>query len=497
MKTVQFILGIVTFFSFTLGNAQENVFLKRGYWKANPSISQIEQDIKAGNNVTALNESMFDAVCYALMEKADNTTIKYLLGKKGNEVDKLTHDGRTYIFWAAYRDNLEIMQYLVDKGAKANIEDSHGYSVMNFAAVTGQTNPELYDFLLENNADIKAKNHDGANALLLVAPFVKDYGTIAYFVSKGLDLKSTDDHGNGVFHYAAKGGHIPLLKTLVKKGLPYTTVNNKGQNALHMASLGTRNSQNSLETYKYLESLGINPDTSDIENRNPLHAIAYKTNDLEVFKYFINKGVDVDQQDKAGNSPFMNAAKSNTLEVVKFLSDHVEDIDAQNKSGHTALVMAVNRNSGEVVDFIIRKGADIHVKDVKDNTLAHYLLNTYKNAEPESFEQKLKLLTDKGLSLNETQENGNTLLHLAVKENNLSLLKRLEAFDIDINQKNKDGITPLHMAAMTSNNDIILKYLISQGADKSVKTEFEESVYDLANENELLRERQVTLEFLK
>ncbi|MFT6934967.1 MAG: hypothetical protein ACJAUQ_001359, partial [Maribacter sp.] len=34
-------------------------------------------------------------------------------------------------------------------------------------------------------------------------------------------------------------------------------------------------------------------------------------------------------------------------------------------------------------------------------------------------------------------------------------------------------------------------------ADKTAKTDFEESVYDLASENELLAKHKVALEFLK
>jgi hypothetical protein len=99
---------------------------------------------------------MFDAVCYA-QGKDRQRHYKISFEQKGERVDKITHDSRTYIFWAVYRDNLERMQYLVDNGAKVNIEDSHDYSIMNFAAVTGQTNPKLYDFMLVNEAEIHAK----------------------------------------------------------------------------------------------------------------------------------------------------------------------------------------------------------------------------------------------------------------------------------------------------------------------------------------------------
>ncbi|WP_047246016.1 ankyrin repeat domain-containing protein [Maribacter thermophilus] len=492
-NTVAFLLFITT-----LASAQENKFLNRNYWKTNPSIEQIEKDIAAGNDPAELTSSMFDPVCFALLAKTDNGTIKYLLGKDGNNVDKLTHDGRTYAFWAANTSNLEILKYLVQKGAKVNIEDSHGYSVANFAAVTGQLNTEMYDFLLANGADLKTeKNHDGANALLLAASFAKDFEIIDYFVEKGLSINSIDIYENGIFNYAVKGGNIPVLKKLVEKGLPYNTIDKKGSNAMLLASQGTRRTQNTLEVYKYLKELGIPVNIADKEGKTPLHYISGRNKDIDTYRFFIENGVDVKKQDASGTTPFMNAARTNDLEVVKYLFNYVEDINAHDKNGRSALAMAVDKNKVEVIDFLLEKGADINTTDKKGNNLAFYLLGNYNAKNPEIFESKLNLLQKHGLDLTKTQNNGNTLLHLAAKENNLELLKRLEEFDIDINKKNNDGNTVLHIAAMTSKNDDILRYLIKIGADKNIKTDFEESVYDLANENEQLKKHGIGLTFLK
>jgi len=497
MKQSHLFLTLLTLFSISAASAQENVFLDRTYWKANPSIEKIEKDIAAGNDITELNSNMFDAVCYALLEKTNNATVKYMLGKNGNPVNKLTHDGRTYIFWAAYRNNLEIMEYLLENGAKADVKDSHGYNVINFAARGGQTNTALYDFLLAHNADINDTTSNGANALLLVTPSVTDYKTFEYFNEKGLALKSTDNDGNGLFDYAARGGNVAMLKKLISEGLPYKTLNRKGGNAILMASEGVDTFKNGLATFAYLEGLGLVPNTTDSDGRNPLHAIANKSDDLSIFKYFIEKGVAVNAQDKGGDSPFMNAANSNELKIVAFLSDYVKDINLKDENGRSALSMAVNRNGPEVVEFLLQKGGDINTKDKKGNTLAYYLLNTYNTKKPEVFEQKLSLLQKNGLVLTELQHNKNTLYHLAVEQNNLNLLQRLEEFNLDINAKNSDGNTALHLAAMKATDDSILKYLIEKGADKTAKTDFEESVYDLASENELLVKHQVGLEFLK
>ncbi|MEM1338013.1 MAG: ankyrin repeat domain-containing protein [Bacteroidota bacterium] len=498
METMKKTLLLFTVMIFCTGIAQENIFLSRDYWKANPSIDQIEKDIAAGNDVSQRNAYAFDAVCYAFLEKADNSSIKYLLSKKGNEVNKLTHDGRTYIFWAAYKDNLEMMQYLLDRGAKTDIVDDHGYSLLNFSAVTGQTNTALYDFILASGAKPKDdRNRDGANALLLVAPFAKDFEIFDYFIAKGLSMQDMDTKGNGVFEYAARGGNTELLQNLIDKGIGYKKSKEEGGNAILMASQGTRGKQNTLETYKFLAELGIEVNTTDTSGRNALHNIAYRSKDFEVFNFFLKEEIDVNQKDEDGRTPFMNAANYNNLEIVKLLAEAVTDINITDKEGRTALTMAVSRNTPEVVEFLLSRGADAGLKDTKGNSLAYYVIQSYNPKKPEAFEEKLRLVESKGVTLTAVQHDGNTLCHLAAKDNNLALLKRLKAIDIPINAKNNDGNTVLHLAAMSATDDAILRYLIAEGADKSALTDFEESVFDLASENELLKANEIALEFLK
>ena len=113
------------------------------------------------------------------------------------------------------------------------------------------------------------------------------------------------------------------------------------------------------------------------------------------------------------------------------------------------------------------------------------------------FEAKIKLLQDKGLNLATAQKDGNTLYHLAIAKNDLALLQKITALNIDVNAKNKDGLTALHKAAMISKDDTILKYLLSIGAKKDIITEFDESAYALAKENESLTKNNISVEFLK
>lgn len=499
MKIIKNILVLFMFaFSFWVDAQNTNIFLDRDYWKTNPSIEDIDTKIKEGNDISALNEFSFDGLSWALIEKASNKTIKYLLTKEGNGVNKKTHDGRTYIFWAAYKDNLEMMEYLVSKGAKTDLIDDHGYSLLNFAAVTGQVNTKLYDLCIGYGANVLTeKNNDGANPLLLVSPYAKDFEILDYFISKGLDLHSVDNLGNGIFNFASRNGNIELLNMLIEKKVDYKSLNKEGGNAMIFASRGTRGNTNSLTFYKYLEKLGIAPNVVTNKGVNALHSIAYRSKDVETVDYFIDKGVDVNQQNEEGNTPFLLASYSNDLSIISHISKHVNDYKIKNKDGKSALTFAVQRNSVEVVEFLINKGTDVSVLDAKGNNLGYYLVNYYSSETPEVFEQKLSLLQEKGLDITKAQGNGNTLYHVALEKNNLDLLKRIHSLGIDVNVKNDEGITPLQKAAMKAKNEEILKYLISIGADKNVKTAFDESVFDLASENELLKKNQINISFLR
>lgn len=472
--------------------SQDNIFLKREFWDTKPSIETIDLKIKEGNDIAEANANNFDGVVYAILQEAPNSTIEYAISKEGNDVNKLTHDGRTYIFWAAYKGNVELMQHLISKGAKTNLTDDKGSTIMNFAASSGQKNTKVYDVCLVNGADLKKDlTPYGANALLLAAPFDTDFSLINYFTSKGLDLNSIDADGNGIFNYVAKTGNITLLNQLLEKGVKFN------DNAMILASQGTRSSTNSLEFFQYLEGLGIKPNVVSKDGTTALHALASRSKDVKLLSYFIEKDADINQADSNGTTAFMNAANRNSLEVVTFLSSNVKDINAKNNKGETALSLAVANNTPEVVAFLIGKNADVKVLDNNGNHLGYYLLQSYNSKNIDVFENKLSLLQSKGLDITLAQKDGNTLYHLALNNNDLELLKRVQPFKIDVNAKNNEGLTPLHIAAMKASDTEVLKYLISMGADKKITTDFEETVYDLASENELLSQKNISIEFLK
>lgn len=453
---------LVTLIVTVLSYSQEtNVFVERSYWKTPKSIETIKKDMKnIKNDISALNEHAFDAVTWAILENYPIETLKFLLSQEGNDVNKLTHDRRTYIFWAAYKNNIELMKHLIKHKARLDLKDSHGYTIINFAAATGQQNKAIYQLCLDQGIKMSdQKTTDGKTPLLLLAPFLQDSQMIHYFESEGFSVHDSDNNGNGLIAYAAKGGNKELIQKLITAGVQYKKT---GNNAMFFAAKGLRGKTNLLSFYKFLEGLGIQLNVTNSEGKTPLHYLAGRSTNKDIFTYFFAKGVKVNHMDTKGNS---------------------------------LLSLAIRYNTPEMVKFLVEKGAAINVKSNKENTLLGDLFQSFNANKKEIFEEKLEYLLANGLEVTTQQAEGNTLLHLAVDKESTFLVKKAIELKTKINQKNDEGLTPLHLAAMKAREVDVIKVLLANGANKNIRTEFNESAFDLANENEAIKEQQ--LNFLK
>ena len=485
-------------FSTVVISAQsKNILLDADFWKKNPDVAAVKAEIIKGNDPAELNANAFDPVVLAINNSAPNATILYLLEQKGNPVYKITHDSRIYLHWAAYKGNTELMEFLLAKGSDINLEDSHGNPPAAFAAGSGQTNTKTYDLLFKQGISPKKKYKDGANLLLLGIQNDKNLALTDYFIGQGLSLTQTDDAGNTAFDYAARGGNVEQLKILRQKGIPATG------HALFTAAQGLRRQSNTIDVFKYLiEEVKLDPGSKNKQGETALHLLVKKQNQLDIINYLISKGVDPNIADNNGNTLLMNAASGAEAAVIEKLISKSKNINLVNNKGQSALTYAVSGGSAGSVSLLLNNGAYANLKDRDGNNLMFYLINSYKSMKPGSpeeqdFDNKLSLLKTSGVEVSAAQKDGNTLYHLAVMKNGVPLLKKLEIMKPDINSKNNEGLTALHKAAMMASDDTILKYLLSLGADKKLTTEFDETAYDLASENEALGRNKISIEFLK
>jgi uncharacterized protein len=492
MKNISLVIALL---AAGIVSAQKgNSLLDQGFWKKNPDVSTVKAEIEKGNDPSASNSSAFDPTTLAINNGASIDVVKFLIDQKGNDVKKATHDARTYLHWASGKGNLELVDYLINKGSDINIEDSHDATPLVYAAQGGQNNVALFEMFFKAGLDPKKKYKNNATILMLTIPNDKDLSLTNYLVSKGLSLKDVDSEGNTVFDYAARTGNITNLKTLVSKGVKFTP------NALLFAAEASRRTSNPIEVFQYLvDDLKIKPTTLSKNKESVLHFIAKKENQSAIVNYFLSKGVDVNLADAEGNTSLMNASAGRDAALVNLLLEKGTKVNEANAKGETAIFQAVKSGSVDIINALLNKNASLTILDKDNHDVAYHLVQNYRapRGGNDDFLDKLNLLKSKGVSLQSPQKDGNTLYHLAVGKNDLNLVKKLEGLSININAKNAEGLTALHKAALVAKDDSLLKYIVTLNADKSIKTDFDETAYDIAKENEVLVKNQVNIDFLK
>ena len=485
--------------AFSIYGQQPNELINRDFWRSNPSLKEVKQKVKEGHSPKEFTSSMFDALGYAILENQPQKTLKYLLSV-GNDINVLTHDARTYLHWAAYKGNLEFMEYLVAQGARTDILDQGGYSVMMFSAVTGQQNKEVYEFCERYGMMISTdKDRSGRNAILASASRLENFELLDYFIEKGADIHTKDKDGNGVFHFAALGGNMEILQSLIEKyDVDYSVNETTSQNAFHFASrrFVREGDPSPMPLYEFLESLGLDPALNSKDNQNVLHHLAYRTNDLEMIDYFVDKGANPALVDVEGNTPLINASSRGSKEKVAYFLRFSHDVNHQNKEGYSAMTRAFKYNTMEVVELLDKHNAKTDIVDAQGFDFGYHLVDVTRS-NFETFDQKMAFLKSKGYNPLSLQKDKSTLLHAAINKKNQDLIQKLLDLGLDINATDDSGQTILHHAAMQAENEALLKYLLAAGADKTKRTEFEESAYDLAMENEILKNSEINIDFLK
>ncbi len=171
----------------------------------------------------------------------------------------------------------------------------------------------------------------------------------------------------------------------------------------------------------------------------------------------------------------IRAARFDDVSTIKKYADQQGDINlTEADRGETLLMISVRENSQRVFDYLLMH-PKIHLDQRSKNGDTAIMLTAYLEQK-----DKLQRLIDAGAQVNQV---GWTALHYATVVGNLEIVKILLEHYAYIDAETPNKTTPLMLAARRGEMSV-LKLLIDEGADISLKNMLGWTAHDFAVESE-------------
>ena len=188
---------------------------------------------------------------------------------------------------------------------------------------------------------------------------------------------------------------------------------------------------------------------------NPFHDAIKKSN-IDFVNLLENCGIDLNMENEDGWTPMHSACRYGNIEMVKLMIKLFSTFDATIKTfdGFTIFHLAAHNSDPQILMLLFDTFKFEDIKDDYDWTMFHHAV-AYGSIETVQFliasQQKI------GLNIEETTNFGETIFHLAAKNQDPQVLKTiLDTFFYDHeDSKDEEGFTMIHCAVQEGPKETI------------------------------------------
>jgi ankyrin repeat protein len=327
--------------------------------------------------------SGFAEEIHELAQKGDLEGVKTQIEKNPELVNARDKDGRTPLHWACRGVHLEVVKFLVDKGADVNAEDSnkvvplHSLAVRNSASAIAilsakGANVNAKDYggdtalhhaamsdatdavalLVKKGADIESRDDYQRTPLLLCARQRGGPETIRILLEAGADVKARDKFQSSSLELAAWRGKKEVVDILMDAGADIPSGGREAQFILSIAA-----SKGLSRLFDAVAKAGGDPTFKLSTGGTLLHSAA-SGESIQILEILIAKGLDINLKDNYGWTPLHYAARDGRFENVERLINEGAEINERSIMGQTPLNVADEMKHNKVRNLLIEKGAE-------------------------------------------------------------------------------------------------------------------------------------------
>lgn len=410
-------------------------------------------------------------------------------------------DGTTALHWAAQSGNAELVTLLLDAGAKVNVPNRYGVTPLQIASVYGDV--AIVEKLLAAGADPNATLPEGETVLMTAARTGVPEVITALLVH-GAEIEARENwYGESALIWAAAEDHGEAVRVLVEHGADVDARSalmeferrRAGQSILSLGSwtpMMYAARENALQAGEALIAADADLDLVDPDGATAL-VIAIINANYEMAELLLSAGADPNVVDnEAGMGPLYAAVDMHRLAV---------------GHGRGNPRQAGRLDSVDIAGLLLEHGADPNARLRKpimqrqhtagDATLgegATPLLRAAKSGDI----AMVRLLVAAGADPALTMPNGTSALILAAglgwrngspiapsydqgsDAEAIETIRFLLELGLDIGAANEVGDTALHAAISGRGAEPIIRFLLEQGADPTLRNDREQTPVELA-----------------
>ncbi|CAD5206644.1 unnamed protein product [Bursaphelenchus okinawaensis] len=368
---------------------------------------------------------------------------------------------------------LKILLEYCDK-EHLNVRDKNGNSMLWHVLINGHF--ETATLLVKSGADINEGTSEG-NSLILRALVDKREDIVHFLITSNASINVRNVDGRTCLALAVENGLISTVDTLCKLGASLNTIDPFTQDVPLYIAL----KNNDYGTAQVLISHGC-----DLEAVKSIDGVqksllrrAIEDGDVKVATFLIKNGCNVNAPEKSElESPLHLSVKHELNEVTSLLLSNLKcRVGHQDIDGNTVAHLAVLRDDKDTLDLILAhpRASALLIRNKLGQTPLCIAMEHKSNKIAEAICNRLP---HAALEVNADGEN---LLHIGIKGDDLESVLFLLGLQIDVNisTENNQKLQPLHLSAQYSNG-LIMRNIILAGAELDAKDSFGRTALHIA-----------------
>ena len=401
-----------------------------------------------------------------LAAKSGHSAVAQLLLQFKANKEAKDKRGRTPLLLAADSGHTAIAQLLLQFNADTEArDDDYGMTPLLQAAESGQT--AIAQLLLQFKADIEARNFDQRTSLLQAAESGHTTITQLLLQSKA-DIEARDFDQRTSLLQAAESGHTTITHLLLQSRANIEARDKCGRTPLLLAA----QSGNTTVARLLLQS-NADIEARDCYKRTPLFQTVIKGH-TDTARLILQFGTNINAKNSHGKTPLMCSIEMRNQAMAEMLIKEGAYAEVSDLTGNTALHYAAASKLRVVVSGLLETGAQENVTNVYGSTPLHVAIDPkcafpiFQIAMDHTF-HTVHLLADAEASIEISDNEGRTPLHLAARMADEASIRILLNRGANIMAEDNEGLLPLDHAARSGSLQVF-SYLFKQWADIMAKS---------------------------